>query len=532
MERSLLSAILVAAPLCVSASTAPTHATTISSATSAQSLTQLVSNLERQTGVAFQLASTLAEDKIGITITGKNPEDTINSLLAQYNHVDIVNGKGELRRVLITGRKGDGEGLAMTTNTPATTTLLEPLTLGQVMTTGLPDKYHYHKPGSVYRMEIDAEVLKGVKKGESISLFLPDGQHQVVHDNRFDHENGDVTWVGYMKENGKNYRFITTIGKEYTIGQVLTTNGQYYLEQEGGQNYLVDIAASGLKEIRDSHIATDAFGNPLTNALDAFLRGNWAQQFISALNPIRAAQAAPSTITLMALYTPGLAGITSCSSPSAAVTRINNLVATTNQAYLDSSVNITMQLVNTTCVSTYTNNNNNSTALSTLTSSGQGTTVAGFPTASGTPTVLSTRNSVKADLVTLLRPFVYPTQSSCGVAWQNNSLSPSWAYSVVSDGSSGGAFCTNYTLAHETGHNMGNAHGNTSATGNTGKYAYSYGYGISGIFGTIMNYFSPRVGKFSNPALSCPGTNPCGITGTNDNAKSLNTVAATVAAFK
>jgi len=68
-------------------------------------------------------------------------------------------------------------------------------------------------------------------------------------------------------------------------------------------------------------------------------------------------------------------------------------------------------------------------------------------------------------------------------------------------------------LVHEMGHNMGCAHDRANYTlcnesspdWNCPAYSYSYGYGISGIFGTIMSYISPRINYFSTPNKTYSG---------------------------
>lgn len=99
----------------------------------------------------------------------------------------------------------------------------------------------------------------------------------------------------------------------------------------------------------------------------------------------------------------------------------------------------------------------------------------------------------------------------------------------------------NSTLAHELGHNMGNAH--DRATGGTGVYPYSYGYRDEvGKFRTIMAYACPtvscpRVKYFSNPRLSINGR-PLGIdpnadaANSADNSRSMNEVRHTVANWR
>src|SRR3546814_15131477 len=76
------------------------------------------------------------------------------------------------------------------------------------------------------------------------------------------------------------------------------------------------------------------------------------------------------------------------------------------------------------------------------------------------------------------------------------------SYSVVSDGTDldegddNTYFCREETLAHELGHNMGQAH-NDEDSDTTGVHAYSYGYRETSSIGfyTVMRSEERRVGK-------------------------------------
>jgi hypothetical protein len=115
--------------------------------------------------------------------------------------------------------------------------------------------------------------------------------------------------------------------------------------------------------------------------------------------------------------------------------------------------------------------------------------------------VHSWRNQYGADQVAL----VSADANYCGIAYQMTRLSSSfapYAFAVVHDDSR--AYClAAQTLAHELGHNQGNAHdrGNSSYPG---IYSYSYGHRLcqSGGFRTIMSYAcsgATRISNFANP---------------------------------
>ena len=91
------------------------------------------------------------------------------------------------------------------------------------------------------------------------------------------------------------------------------------------------------------------------------------------------------------------------------------------------------------------------------------------------------------------------------------------------------AFCRDTTFAHELGHNLGVTHDRANAVGTVPAFSYSYGYGISGLFGDIMSYLEPRVPYFSNPAIVTCAGRACG-TVTDNAALTFNNTAPLVAA--
>ena len=145
-------------------------------------------------------------------------------------------------------------------------------------------------------------------------------------------------------------------------------------------------------------------------------------------------------------------------------------VDSANQAYRNSQIAMQLQLVHTAEVA-YTESGTIDTDLTRLRS-----TTDGFM-----DQVHPLRDQYKADLVALI---VDNGGNSCGIAYvMTNGPHANFASSAFSV--TAYDCIVNDTLAHEMGHNMGNAY--DRATGGTGAFAYSYGYrDVLGRFRTIL----------------------------------------------
>lgn len=364
---------------------------------------------------------------------------------------------------------------------------------------------------------------------------LPRGvTYELVFDGRQDHPSGNVTWSGYLKDHGDDYRAVITFGSEGVSGRILTPDGEFLVESDADGEWLIDAQAAGLNPLEPSE--DDAL-IPLPEDIQKRLpkRGRGDSTPTDGERDRQAvafaADTTPANIDVMILYTPGLASRLG----GGLSARLDQLVALSNQAYRDSGVYINLRLVHKEQVN-YSDTTTNSAALDALTK-GTDTALAG---------VANLRNTKGADLVSLIRPFNYSTSGgSCGVAWvggyggQPISGYANYGYSVISDGkdvNGSGYYCTDLTFVHELGHNMGSMHDRANSGGGMGAYPYSYGHGVSGTFGTVMSYINPRIGKFSNPAITCANGIACGVSETAansaNNALSLNNTRAAVANFR
>jgi hypothetical protein len=148
------------------------------------------------------------------------------------------------------------------------------------------------------------------------------------------------------------------------------------------------------------------------------------------------------------------------------------------------------------------------------------------------PTVASLRNTHAADLVSLIVESSY----YCGLGYVMRNPSPSFeasAFQVTAR-----SCIPNHTWAHEHGHNMGMEHDPANgAHPSVASYPWSFGHFVSGEFRTVMSYsnqcspFCPRVGRFSNPAISFNGF-PTGISNERDNHRTSNLTDDIVANFR
>lgn len=150
------------------------------------------------------------------------------------------------------------------------------------------------------------------------------------------------------------------------------------------------------------------------------------------------------------------------------------------------------------------------------------------------PWTAAKRDEYAADLVSLLLPDA--THSDlCGLGWMmgdhDTYTYQAYAFQVTNFGCAR----TNYSWAHEHGHNLGFAH--DVENGGDPYHPYAFGWAVDGLFRTIMAYpgacvpSCPRIGMFSTPLLDYLGQ-PAGVANAADNVRAGNITAPIVAAYR
>ncbi|MFC5571477.1 reprolysin-like metallopeptidase, partial [Lysobacter yangpyeongensis] len=390
-------------------------------------------------------------------------------------------------------------------------------------------------------------ALRAIATGE-MRLRAPDGRTIALkYERHIEHPDGNWSWIGRTAD-GRDA--VLTFGETAAFGSIPNGDGlPLRLTMQGGRSYLVEVDGSRIANINieaTRPTRTDSLKPPLAPRLRVVTPFTTAAAQMAAADP----NATP-VVDVAVGYTNGFA--TSVGGQSAAVTRINNLVDTTNQAYANSQVNARVRLVHTMQV-TYADATDNNVALEELTGYRNGSSI---PVPAALQPLRAARETYGADLVSLVRDFRTPENQGCGVAWilgfQQQPIDQSWSdfgYSVVSDGSDydetdkSNYYCRDETFAHELGHNMGSAHDRETSKGDNGvldpdeygRYPYSFGHKTSvGNFFTVMAYgdsgqTSYRV--FSNPRITFCGGQPCGVTDQADNARSLSQTIPIIAQFR
>lgn len=388
----------------------------------------------------------------------------------------------------------------------------------------------------------ETHALRAMHTGEMV-VNAPNGEPiRLKYERHEESPDGNWTWIG---RNADGASAVITFGEKAVFGVIPQGPAETLrLTMSAGQSWLVQTDRSKLAG-RDGATVREGGDQPVPPKLAG--SGPVSMASMRAEPTTAGASASSAVVDILLGYTSGYAS--QLGSQSAAVSRLVNMTAITNDAYEKSGVNMRVRLVKTLQVN-YPDNTDNGDALESLTGYRAGDDGGPIDVDPAFKALREARDETGADLVSLVRAFRTPENAGCGIAWLIGGgetgivqADEPFGYSVVSDGTDldeeddNTYFCREETLAHELGHNMGQAH-NEDDSSTTGVHAYSYGYretSSSGFY-TVMAYpqtdgdqFSIRY--FANPSVKFSGR-ATGVANKADNVRSMNQVMRTVAQFR
>lgn len=364
--------------------------------------------------------------------------------------------------------------------------------------------------GAIRSININRQVAS-LDNGQSFIFPLPDGntiEITVVSVSTL--QNGDTLLKGSFGNNGDGSAIIT-FGANATFANISSAEHSYSISLDENQNtFLINNKLISLEVDKSNDMVYPPNFEPMSHTRESAKN--------PSSKPTAKMNSGLSEVTLLFIYSNEFA-----SGFANPVTRINQMIAFSNDAYVRSGINIELKLAHAQQL-----NFNNSENIGTLLSQ------ARLGTGSFS-NVHSIRDQYYADMVAVL-PF-RSGGSIGGVAYVNGN-SQSYAYSV----SQFAPYGSDALFAHEVGHNLGSGHERISANSSQpdpcggGYTGYACGHG-NGSQGTIMSYLNDRAWDFvfSNPGLDCE-SEPCGIAqgspNAADNKTSFNITGPLIEAFR
>ena len=377
-------------------------------------------------------------------------------------------------------------------------------------------------------------ALADAPVGTEWVLPLPDGRTEVVvitASGIDEHGFQQISTISRLDGVGQSSQW--TVGPDAVFGTLHTTDGEYQVLTRQGRTEILNPRAAGLSGPQGpDHVeAPDnaGVGGDSAMALAVAAAGGSISSDSSAserASPLTAGMI-DTQINLLITYGPSLVKL--WGTESAARTRLVNLVEVANQAYGNSGTGVRFRIVGWRQVKVADATPQVQLAALRLDAGGfRGSAAQRVKQGAAMSVFVAPFNSITSSTGTCGLAYVPAARSAGLTAYKQQA--PSLMFSAINDGQTGRYYCESLTLAHELGHNLGASHDKANASF-AGVFAYSYGKGVSGSFGTVMSYIQPKVALFSSPQLTCTSAQAaCGSSTENVVATVLQTKA-TVAAL-
>ncbi len=403
---------------------------------------------------------------------------------------------------------------------PLATALLLALGMGGAQAAGNAPEWALTGGQNIPDVDLPAEAVGGSGIASTLNpaalgapglyFSLADGRVLHAKRQRVAEDKGQrrKSWIGTFEDEPGSF-VILTKARGVTTGFITYGTETFEIAPtRGGKHMIYAVDASKLPEVEpvllDGDVSADTGGTADFGTGGPVADGGYVHDLLVVYSPASAARYGAATLE----------------------SKIVAAVNAANQAYLNSGVNITLNLVGLQQVA-YTEGSTISDSLYDLRGTADGKMDA----------VHMLRDSLGADLVSLITE----NGDACGIGFLMRGESAGFASSAFNVVYS--SCLSQHSLAHELGHNQGNMHDRASSSYG-GTFEYSYGFrrcATDGTgFRTVMSYScsgASRVTQFSNPAVTYNG-HSTGVSyefdpaNSAENVRSMNLTADTVAAFR
>lgn len=354
---------------------------------------------------------------------------------------------------------------------------------------------------------INTTRVKTYKVNDNITVNISPDENYLAKITKVKHKsNGIQHIIGEISHQGEITPIVMTIGEKQFFFRIVTANNVLVGQGVNGQGKLIN--EQMLSKANNSNISDVKLPQQSNTSQQNSSQQYSNQQQINQIQPnlhkhrtslvsSTTRQISDEMVTVSVLFVYSLSAETLYQGD--VFTRLNHLVEVTNQIYLDSEVNMQIEIADTLAID-YSDDILSDQALDDMT----------YQSHEVFSNIENIRFEAGADMVALLRPS-NDADPVCGLAWGNSDVNNNinYMYSHTS------IDCPDYVNAHELGHNMGLAH--SLDQGNEGySYPFARGYRISDPdngFSTVMAYSASNAGKvykFSNPEVLCTEL-ACGI---------------------